>query len=58
MPDAKKPNAVEAAEWEIQGDTRLSDEAISALAELALDLVESDGTDVSGAGDADDPAGE
>ena len=40
MPDDKKPNAVEAADWEIQGNRRLSDGAIDALAELALDLVE------------------
>ncbi|MCH8045185.1 MAG: hypothetical protein IID44_15855 [Planctomycetes bacterium] len=35
-------NQVESAEWEIIGNPRLSDSAISALAELALDLVEAD----------------
>ena len=39
-----------AADWKIQGDTRLSDAAIDALAELALDIVEADGIDVYGAG--------
>lgn len=29
-----------AADWKIQGDTRLSDAAIDTLAELALDIVE------------------
>ena len=34
------PNQIESANWEIIGDPRLSDAAIDALAELALDLVE------------------
>ena len=34
MPDDNKPNDIEAAEWTIQGNPRLSDEAIHALAEL------------------------
>ena len=37
---APATNQIEAAEWEIVGDSRLSDSAIDALAELALDLVE------------------
>ena len=46
------PNVVEAAEWTIEGPRRLSDAAIDALAELALDLVEADGVKIDGEADA------
>ncbi|MCH8043837.1 MAG: hypothetical protein IID44_08965 [Planctomycetes bacterium] len=50
-------NQIEAAEWEIIGDFRLSDAAISALAELALDLVEAEEADGDGDGNTNQHRG-
>ena len=46
-------NQIEAAEWEIIGSPRLSDSAISALAELALDLVEAEEADAEFGGEGE-----